>query len=132
MEILIIGMVALAVVAILVTYLGKSRSAVESEEETPSEDSEPAAECCGAHEVCEADLLAKMSTEIVYYEDQELDVFKNYEDEDYDDDQIDEFREVLYSLKEKEIDGWLHSLELRGITLPSVIKSELVFMLVQK
>jgi len=60
-----------------------------------------------------------------------LDVYRNFEENDYNDDQIDEFREVLYSLKEKEIEPWLKSLELRHIILPSTIKSEVVFMLVK-
>ncbi|MFA8434560.1 MAG: hypothetical protein ACEPOZ_08605 [Marinifilaceae bacterium] len=125
MEVLIIGVVAIALIAFGVTYFGKSKKEDDEDEVKEVND-----ECCGAHEICETDLLAKMSTEIVYYEDQELDAYQNYEEDDYSDEQIDEFREVLYSLKEKEIEGWLHSLELRHIVLPSIIKSELVFMMV--
>lgn len=113
----------------LLSYIGKLFFSKKGEEqETPSE---PLEECCGAHEVCETDILNKMSEEIIYYEDEELDVYRNYEECDYNDDHIDEFREVLYSLKEKEIEPWLRSLELRHIVLPSTIKSEVVFMLVK-
>ena len=130
MEVLLIAIVAIAGIAFLTTYIGqrwKSNKGGQEDEVA----SEPLEECCGAHEVCETDLINKMSEEIIYYEDEELDAYKNFEENDYNDDQIDEFREVLYSLKENEMTAWLRSLELRKIELPSVIKSELVFMLVK-
>ena len=130
MEVLLISLLVIAAVAFLTTWVGQKLRARkgEVEEETASE---PMEECCGAHEVCETDLINKLSEEIIYYEDEELDAYKNFEENDYNDDQIDEFREVLYSLKEKEIEGWIKSLDLRKIEMPSVIKSELVFMLVR-
>jgi len=129
MKVLLLVLLGGAILTLLLSYLGKLFFSKKGEEqETPSE---PLEECCGAHEVCETDLLNKMSEEIIYYEDEELDTYRNYEENDYNDDQIDEFREVLYSLKEKEIEAWLKSLELRRIILPSTIKSEVVFMLVK-
>ena len=130
MEVLLISLVVIAVIAFATTWIGqkiRSRRGEDVEETT----SEPLEECCGAHEICETDLLNKLSEEIIYYEDEELDTYRNYEENDYSDEQIDEFREVLYSLKENEIEAWLRSLELRKIELPSIIKSEVVFMLVK-
>lgn len=129
MKVLLLVLLAGAALTLLLTYLGKLFFPKKNEEEEPA--SEPLEECCGAHEICETDLLNKMSEEIIYYEDEDLDTYRNFEENDYDDDQIDEFREVLYSLKEKEIEPWLKSLELRHIILPSTIKSEVVFMLVK-
>ncbi|MDQ1771857.1 hypothetical protein GQR60_15570 [Labilibaculum sp. A4] len=131
MEVLLIALVGIAGIALLTTYLGqrwklKNGGDVESEISA-----EPIEECCGAHEICETDLINRMSEEIIYYEDEELDAYKSFEENDFNDDQIDEFREVLYSLKENEMEGWLRSLELRKIELPSIIKSEVVFMLVK-
>lgn len=131
MEVLLIAIVAIAVVAFLTTYIGQRWKSNKGGEEEVEIAAEPLEECCGAHEVCETDLINKMSEEIFYYEDEELDAYKNFEEGDYNDDQIDEFREVLYSLKENEMTAWLRSLELRKIELPSVIKSEVVFMLVK-
>lgn len=131
MEVLLIMLVVFAAIAFLTTYFGqfwKSKGEGQEKIETPTE---PMEECCGAHEVCETDLINKLSEEIIYYDDEELDAYRNYEENDYNDDQIDEFREVLYSLKEKELEGWIRSLELRKIEMPSIIKSELVFMLVK-
>jgi hypothetical protein len=129
MKVLLLVLLAGAVLTLLLTYLGKLIFPKKNEEEEPA--SEPLEECCGAHEVCETDLINKMSEEIIYYEDEDLDLYRNFEENDYNDDQIDEFREVLYSLKEKEIEPWLKSLDLRHIILPSTIKSEVVFMLVK-
>lgn len=131
MEVLLIAIVAIAGVAFLTTYIGQRWKSSKGGEEEVELASEPMEECCGAHEVCETDLINKMSEEIIYYEDEELDAYKNFEENEYNDDQIDEFREVLYSLKETEMEAWLRSLELRKIELPSIIKSELVFMLVR-
>ena len=125
-----ISLVVIAAIAFLTTWIGQKIRARKGEVEEEAA-SEPMEECCGAHEVCETDLINKLSEEIIYYEDEELDAYKNFEENDYNDDQIDEFREVLYSLKEKEIEGWIKSLDLRKIEMPSVIKSELVFMLVR-
>lgn len=125
-----ISLVVIAAIAFLTTWIGQKLRARKGEVEEEAA-SEPMEECCGAHEVCETDLINKLSEEIIYYEDEELDAYKNFEENDYNDDQIDEFREVLYSLKEKEIEGWIKSLDLRKIEMPSVIKSELVFMLVR-
>ncbi|WP_421919920.1 hypothetical protein [Marinifilum sp.] len=130
MEVLLISLVVIAAIAFFSTWIGQKLRALKGEVEEEQK-VEPMEECCGAHEICETDILNKMSEEIIYYEDEELDAYKNYEENDYNDDQIDEFREVLYSLRENEIAGWMRSLELRKIELPSVIKSEVVFMLVK-
>lgn len=129
MKVLLLVLLGVAVLTLLLSYLGRLFFPKKGEVQEMA--SEPLGECCGTHEVCETDLLNKMSEEIIYYEDEELDVYRNYEENDYNDDHIDEFREVLYSLKEKEIEAWLRSLELRHIVLPSTIKSEVVFMLVK-
>lgn len=92
------------------------------------EDDEPAtisSECCGAHEVCERDsLLAAVSKRIEYYDDEELDAYRGTPAEAYSDTAVDEFREVLYTLREDEVAGWVRSLQLRGIFLPEDIRDE--------
>ena len=37
---------------------------------------------------------------------------------------VEEFSEVLYTLREVEVAGWLRSLQLRGINLPDALKDE--------
>ena len=78
-------------------------------------------ECCGLHEVCEKDSLRALE-DIDYYEDEELDRFRGrmaYSEED-----VEEFREVLYTMRTDEVAGWMHSLELRQVNLPDELKDE--------
>ncbi|MDR0430882.1 MAG: phospholipase [Tannerellaceae bacterium] len=81
--------------------------------------------CCGQHEICERDsLLAAVSKEVEYYDDEELDRFKGTNGDAYDDNAVDEFRDVLYTLREIEVAGWLRSLQLRHVELPDALKDE--------
>lgn len=82
-------------------------------------------ECCGQHETCERDsLLAAVSKAIEYYDDEELDRYKGIESDAYEEEVVDEFRDVLFTLQEVEVAGWLRSLQLRGINLPDALKDE--------
>lgn len=82
-------------------------------------------ECCGQHETCERDsLLAAVSKKIEYYDDEELDRFRGTPADAYDDAAVDEFREILYTLREVEVAGWIRSLQLREINLPDALKDE--------
>lgn len=83
-------------------------------------------ECCGQHAVCEKEsLLAAVSRQIEYYDDEELDRFKGRPADQYTADETDEFRDILYSMQEEDVAGWSRSLQLRGINLPDELKDEL-------
>lgn len=83
-------------------------------------------ECCGQHAVCEKEsLLAAVSKEIEYYDDEELDRFKGHASDTYTEEEIEEFRDILYSMQETDVAGWSRSLQLRGIGLPDELKDEL-------
>lgn len=84
--------------------------------------------CCGMHITCEKDSLAALTTEIVYYDDEDLDRYKGVPAGDYDDAQIEEFRDVLLTLLPEDIAGWARSLQLRGIEMPSCVKDELLLL----
>lgn len=87
-------------------------------------------ECCGQHETCEKEsLLAAVSKQIEYYNDEELDRFIGRESNAYLPDEIDEFRDVLYTMRDDEVAGWVRSLQLRSVELPDDLKDE-VFMIV--
>lgn len=87
--------------------------------------------CCGAHEVCEFEEMLQNPNEIIYFEDEELDRFKGMSANGYNDTQIDEFRDVLYTLKEDEIKIWLLSIERRQIQLPSILRQEALMMVAE-
>lgn len=83
-------------------------------------------ECCGQHQICEKEsLLAAVSKQIEYYDDEELDRFKGRPSDGYSEEEIEEFRDILYSMQEVDVAGWSRSLQLRGIELPDELKDEL-------
>lgn len=85
--------------------------------------------CCGQHITCEKDsLLVAMSKEIEYFEDEELDEYRGIAPNDYTDEQIEQFRDVLFTLRPEEIAAWARSIQLRGIELPTVVKDELIML----
>ena len=87
-------------------------------------------ECCGQHQICEKEsLLAAVSKQIEYYDDEELDRFKGRPSDGYSEEEIEEFRDILYSMQEVDVAGWSRSLQLRGIELPDELKDE-VFLII--
>lgn len=87
-------------------------------------------ECCGQHQICEKEsLLAAVSKEIEYYDDEELDRFKGHPSDEYTEEEIEEFRNILYTMQEVEVAGWCRSLQLRNIALPDELKDE-IFLIV--
>ncbi len=125
---LIIGLIALGCLAAILGYFRnrKFQRMLERGEITEMPEAKEIPEvCCGQHEVCERDsLLAAVSKDIEYYDDEELDRFRGIEADSYEEEAVDEFREVLYTLKEIEVAGWLRSLQLRNINLPDALKDE--------
>ena len=88
-------------------------------------------ECCGEHEVCEKGKIKRaLRTDIEYFDDEELDRYRGTAPDEYDDDAVEEFREVLYTMYPTEVEDWLKSLELREVALPDALKDE-VFMLIR-
>lgn len=131
---LIAGIVLLGVLAFLIGYSRekKLKKMLEKGEitELPGIKQVENMECCGQHETCEKDsLLAAVSKQIEYYNDEELDRFRGVESCDYLPDEIEEFREVLYTMKDDEVAGWVRSLQLRSVELPDELKDE-VFLIV--
>lgn len=132
----IIGLALLGGIAALTHFLRNRhyQKLVEkgelTEEEVPAEINPADMECCGQHEVCEKEsLLAAISKQIEYYDDEELDRFRGREGNDYTDAETEEFRNVLYTMRPEEVAGWVRSLQLRQINLPDEVKDE-VFLIV--
>ena len=86
-------------------------------------------DCCGQHEVCEKEsLLAAVSNEVVYYDDEELDRFAGRRADNYDREETDEFEEILTTLRSEDVAGWVRSLQLRGIELPEALRDEVILI----
>ncbi len=110
MLILIIGLIILAGIAMAVGVLHNRQiqKKIESGElKTAPEIVEADAECCGQHEICEKEsLLAAVSKKIEYYDDEELDRFRGRPSNGYNEEEVEEFREIMYTCKEDEVAGW--------------------------
>jgi len=114
---IIISIIGLLIIVALFTYSSKSKT-----EESPVV--APPADCCGAHAICEKG-LKKIDEKIEYFDDEELDQYKGIPSDSFNDLQIDQFREILYTIRPEELSDWFISLEKRGIELPDVLKQEL-------
>lgn len=131
LSILLIGIIAAAAHRIRARHFQKMvEQGKINEEDIPSTLNPVDMECCGQHEICEKDsLLAAVSKQIEYYNDEELDRFRGREGDEFTTEETEEFREVLYTMRSEEVAGWVRSLQLRQVNLPDEIKDE-VFLIV--
>lgn len=85
--------------------------------------------CCGMHITCEKDSLSTAaSTEIIYYDDEELDGYAGRTPESYTREETEQFRDILLTLLPTDIAGWARSLQLRNIALPPEVSDELLLI----
>ena len=83
--------------------------------------------------MCEKEsLLSAVSKGVEYYDDEDLDRFRGRAPEDYTDEETDEFRDVLYTMREEEVAGWARSLQLRGIELPEEVRDEVILIVEER
>lgn len=130
-SLIIIGALVAAGI-ILYLHDRHSRRKAESQGITEPAYNEPEEECCGMHITCERDsLLASVSDKIEYYDDEELDAYKGRNADDYTDDEIEQFRDILLTLLPEDIAGWGRSIQLRGIELPTPVKEELLMIVAE-
>lgn len=114
------------------TWISNKFSKKNKESESEEEDKlQIPSDCCGAHEVCEFEEMLQNPQEIIYFEDEELDRFRGISANAYTDVQIDEFRDVLYTLKDDEIRMWLLSIERRQLQLPAILRQEALMMVAE-
>ena len=99
---------------------GVATTDVEPQTPTRSDDGE----CCGQHLVCERDTLLQTNAQIDYYDDEELDTLAGIDPADYSETQHTMLREVFDTLQERDVAGWVRSLQFRNIALPQDIREE--------
>ena len=133
MSYLILGLVLLGALAFVAGWMRerklKGKLKMGEIAELPSIKQVEDMECCGQHETCEKEsLLAAISKQIEYYNDEELDRFRGKESDMYSSEEIEEFREVLYTMREDEVAGWVRSLQLRAVELPDELKDEVIMI----
>ncbi|CCX49078.1 uncharacterized protein BN813_02156 [Bacteroides sp. CAG:927] len=128
-------LLALVIVGALL-YLLHRRDMERNGSEQPDSQPQPQPEeekCCGMHITCERDsLLAAVSADIIYYDDEELDAYRGKDPATYTPEQIEEFRDVLLTLLPDDIAGWARSIQLRGIRLPEEVREELIMIVAEE
>ena len=132
--IVVVALLVLGAIAAFVTWLHNKKQEKRLEngeiEELEPEVNAVDMECCGQHEVCEKDsLLAAISKNVEYYNDEELDRFRGRQGDEYSEEECDAFRDILYTMRDDEVAGWVRSLQLRYVNLPDEIKDE-VFLII--
>ena len=129
MIVVILILLAIICLGVVAAILQKSYNWKIEEKKEQSASIQSLDGCCGAHEICEKEsLLAAVSKNIEYYDDEELDRFKGYSSNSYSSGEVQEFADVLYTLRSEEVAGWVRSLQLREIVLPDQLKDEIVMI----
>ena len=82
--------------------------------------------------MCERDSLLTKTTKIEYYDDEELDALAGITPDDYTESQIKQLEDVFYTLREKDVAGWLRSLQTRNIQLPEELREEALLIVSER
>jgi flagellar biosynthesis/type III secretory pathway M-ring protein FliF/YscJ len=128
----LIGIIVFAALVFAVIRFFKDKPAATTEPEPQEEPRQVASDCCGAHEICEFDASQFDEEQIIYFDDEELDVLRNVREDQLSGEQIDDLREVLYTLRTDEIGKWLTSLARRHIHLPTILLQEARQLMAEK
>lgn len=120
----VVSLIIFVIAGFILMLAPKIRKATGEPENPQEEYKEIPSDCCGAHEICEFDEFKFNEEAVVYFDDEELDVLRNVRESQLTPNQIDDLREVLYTLKTNEINNWLISLSRRHIHLPDILKQE--------
>ena len=123
--VLLLSLVALGVMAALWSRMSSSSDGTSDTIVT-----RPTCDTCNGEDTrCEQECMMEAATrDVEYYDDEELDRFALRPSDSYTDEEAEEFREVLYTMKPDDVKGWNRSLILRGINVPNQIKDELTLM----
>jgi hypothetical protein len=125
---LILAIFILGIIAAIAGRLGNDKR--------PGDNPQPPAHhpaCCGQHADCEHNkLAATVNRHIAYYDDQELDRFRHTDPATYAEADIQEFREIMHTMRPNEISPWIHSLRLRHINPPDTIRREAIRIIKQE
>lgn len=86
--------------------------------------------CSGNDPKCEQECMMEAATKkIEYYEDEELDKYAGRTSDTYSDEEAEEFREIMYTMRKEEVKGWNRSLILRNVAMPDQIKDEAIMLM---
>jgi hypothetical protein len=125
---LFIGIVVFFIVALAISnYIQRKKGNTKEREMPPPSIDLSEGGCCGMHEVCEKDsLIAAFAEKPEYFDDEDLDRYSNRDSATYATKEVEEFREIFYSVLDEEKPRWIRSLQMRGISIPDQLKDEVL------
>lgn len=124
---LVIALIALGVIAAILGLLSHNK---DGSSDVISNSTATCATCNGNDPRCEQECMMEAATKsIEYFDDEELDKFKERQSDSYTDDEAEMFREVLYTMKTEEVKDWCRSLTLRRVNLPDQVKDEVMLII---
>lgn len=86
--------------------------------------------CSGVNAKCARDCMLEAAVnDVEYYDDEHLDAYAGRSSDSYTDDEAEQFRDVMLTMREDEVAGWGRSLSLRGIEPPDQIKDEMIMLI---
>ena len=78
---------------------------------------------------CEQECMMEAATrDIEYFDDEELDAYRGRPSDQYTDDEADQFRDVLLTMRPEEVPAWGRSLRLREVNLPDQVKDDFALL----
>jgi len=121
MWILIVALVVLGTIALGASLLWDKDAKIEVGADCTS--------CSGNNDKCEQNCMMEAAVkEIEYFDDEDLDQYKGRESDAYTDDEADEFRNVMETMRPEEVKAWNRSLILRGVNMPDQIKDDYIML----
>lgn len=124
-------LVFLSFLIILARRIGKrhsEESGSEDEMQHPALGESASCSSCSL-EGCTKSCVTDEYVEPEYFDDEELDRFRGRHSSEYTDNEAEEFRDILYTMRQEEVRDWFKSLTQRCIEVPDQIKDELILML---
>ena len=87
-------------------------------------------ESCGLRSICPSEqlLAGECKQETTYYEDEELDAFAGRGEDNYTPEEIEQWRDVLYTLRAEDLLGWGQSIKHRGLVMPAAVREEFLHL----
>jgi len=78
---------------------------------------------------CEQECMMEAATrDIEYFDDEELDAFRGRSSDQYTDDEAEQFRDVMLTMRPDEVPAWGRSLRLRQVNLPDQVKDDFALL----
>ena len=107
---------------------------VDETTENPTSGNQPqqgcADETCGLRSICPSEqiLAGECRQEATYYDDEELDAFTGRLADDYTPEELEQWRDVLYTLRPDDLLAWGQSIKHRGLVMPTDIMEEFMHL----